>query len=71
MAAVGYDLDPLRERNNRRNSLVGDQELVGHDAGDQVIAALFGSPKEMEMPDMKKIECAWRVPNADHIGGFP
>src|SRR6202158_479942 len=61
MAAVAHDLDSLGERNNRCDSLVGDQKF----------AAFLGSPKQIEMPDVKKVECAWRVPNADHDGGFP
>jgi hypothetical protein len=71
MAAVAHDLDSLGERNNRCDSLVGDQNLVRYDAGDQIIAAFLGSPKQIEMPDVKKVERAWRVPNADHDGGFP
>jgi len=71
MAAVAHDLDSLGERNNRCDSLVGDQNLVRYDAGDQIIAAFLGSPKQIEMPDVKKVECAWRVPNADRDGGFP
>jgi len=41
---------------------VGDQNLVRYDAGDQIIAAFLGSPKQIEMPDVKKVEAPGAYP---------
>jgi hypothetical protein len=45
IAAVAHDLDSLDERNDGRHSLVGDEDFVGNDAGNQIIAALLGAPR--------------------------
>src|SRR6185437_3145617 len=63
---IANDFEPLDKRNNRRHALVLNEHLVSHDASDQIIAVVFGTAQQVEMSDMKEIECTGRVADTDH-----
>jgi len=65
-AASTNAFDSLGERNNGCHALVLNEHLVGDDAGDEIIAVVLGTAQQIEMPDMKEIECPGRIADADH-----
>ena len=43
-----------------------NEYIVGHDAGDQIIAVLLSATEEIEVADMEKVEGAGRIADADN-----
>jgi hypothetical protein len=55
-AHTADDLEPFYERNNGCEPFVSNEHIVGHDAGDQIVAMLLGAAEEIEMADVEEVE---------------
>jgi hypothetical protein len=56
----------VRFRNNRRDLLVLNKDVVRDDSRDEKITTLFRAPQEVEVANVEQIIGARRVADADH-----